>query len=191
MRYIKLQHELIHARYDEPSAKWHLRLRRPATNSSSTVGIHFEEIEDTADVLFTGLGSLSRWTWPDIAGLNEFKGTVLHTAQWDESVQDWDKKKVGVIGVVRKVFKSHRLLESFYCLLFETSPPDFVTHLSGLLCYSDSACSPTEGGTPLQLRTREDLAYCTVRDGQSDGTHRRSKERKLWDISLFYFVFDK
>ncbi|KIM76405.1 hypothetical protein PILCRDRAFT_648853 [Piloderma croceum F 1598] len=99
MRYIKLQHELIHARYDEPSAKWHLRLRRPAINSDSTAGIHFEEFEDTADILFTGLGSLSQWTWPDIAGLNEFKGTVLHTAQWDESVQDWGTKKVGVIGV--------------------------------------------------------------------------------------------
>ena len=116
MQYIKLQHELIHARYDEPSAKWHLRIRRPATNSDSTAGIHFEEFEDTADVLFTGLGSLSQWTWPDIAGLNEFKGPVLHTAQWDESVQDWGKKKVGVIGVVRKVPMLHKLLESSFLL---------------------------------------------------------------------------
>jgi cation diffusion facilitator CzcD-associated flavoprotein CzcO len=118
MRYIKLQHELIHARYDEPSAKWHLRLRRPATNLDSTAGIHFEEFEDTADVLFTGLGSLSRWSWPDIAGLNEFKGTVLHTAQWDDSVQDWDKKKVGVIGVVREVPMPNKLLESSFYFLF-------------------------------------------------------------------------
>jgi cation diffusion facilitator CzcD-associated flavoprotein CzcO len=103
MQYIKLQHELIHARYDEPSAKWHLRLRRPAANLDSTTGVHFEEIEDTADVLFTGLGGLSRWTWPDIPGLNEFKGTVLHSAKWDESVEDWTKQKVGVIGVVREL----------------------------------------------------------------------------------------
>jgi cation diffusion facilitator CzcD-associated flavoprotein CzcO len=100
MRYIKLQHELIHARYDESSAKWHLRFRRPATNSDLAARIHHEEIEDTADVLFTDFGGLSRWTWPDISGLNEFKGKVLHSAQWDESIGNWNNKKVGVIGVV-------------------------------------------------------------------------------------------
>jgi cation diffusion facilitator CzcD-associated flavoprotein CzcO len=106
MRYIKLQHELIYARYDDHTAKWHLRLRRPTTsyNSDPLNNIHYEEINDTADVLFTGLGGLSRWTWPDISGLNEFKGTVLHTAQWDESVMNWSDKKVGVIGVVRRTY---------------------------------------------------------------------------------------
>jgi hypothetical protein len=42
--------------------------------------------------------------------LNEFKGTVLHSAQWDESLEDWSKKNVGVIGVVRKLLTSSFLI---------------------------------------------------------------------------------
>ena len=68
-----------------------------------------EEFDDEADVLFLGTGALSRWKWPDIAGLDTFKGTVLHSAQfagsedkeWQEFAQDWADKRVGVVGNVR------------------------------------------------------------------------------------------
>ncbi|CAL1693778.1 unnamed protein product [Somion occarium] len=102
MPYIKLEHELIQARFDEPSGKWHLRIRHP----TGAYG-EYEEIEDTADLLFCGTGSLSRWTWPDIEGLHTFKGRLFHSAQWDqqdgdswqESVKGWRDKTVAVIGV--------------------------------------------------------------------------------------------
>ena len=109
MPYIRLQHELVHARYDEPSGKWHLKVRRPR-EQGATLGNkqQYEEMEDTADVLFTGIGSLSRWSWPDIEGIHTFKGRLVHSADWDiegstwqEGVKDWSNKTVGVIGVVR------------------------------------------------------------------------------------------
>lgn len=115
MRYIKLQHRLVHARYDAPTGKWHLRIRRPRTTSQNEHGklqeeVEFEEFEDTADVLFTALGGLNRWKWPDIEGLDAFEGKVVHSAMWDagedpdkgweEGVKDWGDKRVGVIGVV-------------------------------------------------------------------------------------------
>lgn len=112
MRYIKLQHRLVHARYDAPTGKWHLRIRRPRTSQNDQV--EFEEFEDTADVLFTALGGLNRWNWPDIEGLDTFKGKVVHSAMWDagedpnkgweEGVKDWGDKRVGVIGVVSTKF---------------------------------------------------------------------------------------
>jgi cation diffusion facilitator CzcD-associated flavoprotein CzcO len=58
------------------------------------------------------MGGLSRWSWPDIEGLENFKGKVVHSAQWEtgdagtsgpewaESIKDWGDKRVGVIGVV-------------------------------------------------------------------------------------------
>jgi cation diffusion facilitator CzcD-associated flavoprotein CzcO len=61
----------------------------------------YEEIEDPVDVLLTSLGGLSRWTWPDIPGFNEFKGPISHSPRWDESLTDWGEKKIGVVGVVR------------------------------------------------------------------------------------------
>ncbi|TFK56356.1 FAD/NAD-binding domain-containing protein [Heliocybe sulcata] len=103
-KYIKLEHELMGAYWEDAEGKWRLRIRRPLPNSTPE-NKQYEEFEDKADVLFTGLGLLARWNWPDIEGLKEFKGKVLHSAQWDvtdghweDGVKDWGDKKVGVIG---------------------------------------------------------------------------------------------
>lgn len=102
-RYIKLQHELIHARYDEPTGIWHLRIRRTDPETGA-----LEEFDDTANVLMCGIGTLSRWKWPDIEGLKEFKGELMHSANfergektWQEVAEAWKDKRVGVIGLVR------------------------------------------------------------------------------------------
>lgn len=104
MQYIKLQHELIHAQYDEPTGKWHLRLRRPMAGSPPD-DPKYEVIEDTADLVLAGVGALSRWVWPDIEGLNNFKGIIRHSAKWDaedwqSEAKNWGTKKAGVIGIV-------------------------------------------------------------------------------------------
>lgn len=103
MRYIKLQHEVVHAQYDPTTAQWHVRIRRP----NPETGV-LEEIEDTAQVLVTAIGSLSRWKWPDIEGLHDFKGELHHSAgfdpypkTWQEIAEPWANKRVGVIGVVK------------------------------------------------------------------------------------------
>lgn len=113
--YIKLQHEMVGAKWDEASGKWRVDIRRPKAGDGAS---ETEVFEDTADFLFTGLGSLSRWNWPDIEGLKAFKGLVIHSAQWEvtgkgetataspkirqnweEDVKDWGDKRVAVIGV--------------------------------------------------------------------------------------------
>lgn len=114
MRYIKLRHELIHARYNEAEGKWHLKIRRPVpgTESGSEAEIKYEIIDDTADFVHAGIGTLSRWSWPKIDGLRDFRGTLVHSAsweflnesgqglkEWEESVKDWGDKRVGIIGV--------------------------------------------------------------------------------------------
>lgn len=106
MKYIRLRHELSHAAWDENAGRWRLRIRR----------VGMEEIEDTADVLFLGVGLLNRPRWPDIPGLREFRGRLLHTALWDVGTLDvdgsldddgvphtWHDKVVGVIGNVKLV----------------------------------------------------------------------------------------
>lgn len=92
MRHIKLSHELLSARYNEGTGKWALRIRGPSG----------EEFDDTADFFFTGMGTHSRWKWPEIEGLDTFQGTLIHSAQFEvEEGFEWKDKKVGVIGVVR------------------------------------------------------------------------------------------
>ncbi|KAK0199132.1 FAD/NAD-binding domain-containing protein [Armillaria mellea] len=108
--YIKLQHRMTKARYSEPDGKWIVTIQRPVESSSGETATQFEEFEDTCDVLLTGLGVLSRWNWPDIPGLKEFQGKVIHSARWEtgeggpdatweDTVKNWGDKRVGVIGV--------------------------------------------------------------------------------------------
>ncbi|KAF5345136.1 hypothetical protein D9758_009675 [Tetrapyrgos nigripes] len=122
MPYIKLQHKLIRAEYNEEQGKWLLTFRRPkiatlptgqhdaSANGGSEHG--YEEFVDTADVLYTGMGILSRWDWPKIEGLHEFQGRLVHsakwetgegdlspTAKWEDTIPTWKNKKIAVIGV--------------------------------------------------------------------------------------------
>ena len=107
MRYIKLQHELVHAQYNEEKGKWYLKIRRPVIGENGILE-SYEIFDDTADLVLAATGALTRWDWPKIDGLKSFKGTLIHSADWDtgngvddwkESVKGWEDKKVGVIGV--------------------------------------------------------------------------------------------
>jgi cation diffusion facilitator CzcD-associated flavoprotein CzcO len=40
---------------------------------------------------------ISSWKWPDIPGLETFKGHMAHSARWDESYS-FNDKAVAVIG---------------------------------------------------------------------------------------------
>ncbi|KAI0712848.1 hypothetical protein C8T65DRAFT_739260 [Cerioporus squamosus] len=100
-RYLKLQHEVVHAAYDQPTGRWHLRIRRLKAD-----GEGFEEIQDVADVLVNAIGVLARWKLPAIAGIHGFTGELYHTAQfapmkepWEVVAKRWRQKRVGVIGV--------------------------------------------------------------------------------------------
>jgi len=51
----------------------------------------------TARFLMTATGFLSQPKLPDIEGVHDFAGTVIHTAKWDDTV-DLEGKRVAVIG---------------------------------------------------------------------------------------------
>ncbi|KAJ3553810.1 hypothetical protein NM688_g3419 [Phlebia brevispora] len=103
-QFIRLRHELVHARYNEATARWHVRIKRLSASGPGNEGP--EEFEDEADFLFMGVGLLSRWSWPDIAGLKDYKGLLVHSANWkldgqswQDDVKDWGDKNVAVIGL--------------------------------------------------------------------------------------------
>lgn len=77
-KYVRLSHKIIEARFNEASSKWHVKVCKVDSG---------EVFEDTADVLYNCIGALNEWKWPDIQGLHDFKGDLLHSANWDES---WD-----------------------------------------------------------------------------------------------------
>ena len=50
-----------------------------------------------SNVVISAVGAFGTPKWPDIPGFDEFRGPVLHTAQWDESAE-LEGKRVAVIG---------------------------------------------------------------------------------------------
>jgi len=74
--------EVSSARWDENSRRWLV----------STAAGDFR-----ARVLVSAAGALADPTYPDIAGLDSFAGTVMHSARWDAS-HDLSGEKVAVIG---------------------------------------------------------------------------------------------
>ena len=94
--YIHHGHELTSAKWNQSSGEWTIRIRRHAAEAQVE-----QEFEDTCDVLLLCVGSLSRWHWPDIPGLKEFGGTLVHSAEWNIDERILEGKDVGVIGNVR------------------------------------------------------------------------------------------
>ncbi|RDW65995.1 hypothetical protein BP6252_09630 [Coleophoma cylindrospora] len=87
-QYCKTEHEVCGARWDESRAKWDVQIK---DLRAGTI------VEDSCDILINAGGILNAWRWPAIPGLKDYTGTLLHTANWDESVE-LTGKHVGLIG---------------------------------------------------------------------------------------------
>ncbi|OAG37868.1 hypothetical protein AYO21_07974 [Fonsecaea monophora] len=86
-KYIKLNHEVIGAEWNEEEGLWHVSVR----------DANGQVFEDTCNVLLNGTGILNKWKWPDIQGLDSFQGTLMHSAHYTEDF-DLTNKRVAVIG---------------------------------------------------------------------------------------------
>ena len=67
-RFIRYRHTLTRADWDEATGQWSLGF-----DLTDEAGRKIGETTKTADVVIQGLGGLSRWDWPKIAGLDSFK----------------------------------------------------------------------------------------------------------------------
>ncbi|OQV04249.1 hypothetical protein CLAIMM_09160 [Cladophialophora immunda] len=86
-KYVKLEHRLDTATWDEGEGIWRLQIQSPD-------GSFFN---DYCHVFINASGALNDWKYPDIPGLRNFKGSLMHSAAFDETV-DLSGKKVVVIG---------------------------------------------------------------------------------------------
>ncbi|KAK5689222.1 hypothetical protein LTR17_026424 [Elasticomyces elasticus] len=87
-KYVKTRHQVTASTWDEGDSRWHVTIKDLQTGN---------DVHDTCDILINASGILNNWRWPAIPGLHDYKGTLLHTANWDSSV-DLAGKHVGLIG---------------------------------------------------------------------------------------------
>lgn len=87
-KYVKLRHRIVSLSWDDGTAQWTVRVKDIETG---------REVDDHADIIIDGGGVLNKWKWPDIPGLQDFKGTLLHSAQYDQNT-DLTGKRVALVG---------------------------------------------------------------------------------------------
>jgi len=75
---------IVEATYDESRSRWRVRTDR-------------DEVFDT-QFLVACTGGLSAPALPDIPGIDDFQGELVHTARWPKEGIDVSDKRVGVIG---------------------------------------------------------------------------------------------
>ncbi|GEM07200.1 flavin-binding monooxygenase [Rhodotorula toruloides] len=92
-RFLRFGHKLTAANWNEKTSQWHLSFDI-VDEKDSKVG----EKEAVVDAVIQGMGGLSRWDWPNIPGIKEFKGRLLHSAAYETKAEDEKDKTVAVIG---------------------------------------------------------------------------------------------
>ncbi len=85
--HVRFGTEVLRAEWDEAGRIWRVHVR----------GADGSEEVLEANAVISAVGMLNRPQLPDIPGLEEFGGTVFHSARWDHDV-DFEGKRVCVIG---------------------------------------------------------------------------------------------
>src|ERR1700733_4797849 len=91
---VRFDTEVIESVYDEKRAMWTTRLKRKDG--------HEETIE--ANAIISAVGQLNRPKFPDVKGIETFKGASFHSSNWNHSL-DLKGKRVAVVGTGASAFQ--------------------------------------------------------------------------------------
>lgn len=86
--FIKTSHVVTNAQWQTASGEWAISIHDTQNNRNFT---------DQCHILVNAGGYLNKWAWPKVTGRSTFKGTLLHTAAWDHSVQ-LEGKRIALLG---------------------------------------------------------------------------------------------
>jgi cation diffusion facilitator CzcD-associated flavoprotein CzcO len=118
-RFIRFEHELTRAAFDEERGRWELEARGPSGEAHRL----------TAAVLVSGCGALADPVIPALPGLESFSGTVFHSARWNHD-QPLDGRKVAVIGTGASAIQFVPEIQPRVdrLTLFQRTPPWVLPH---------------------------------------------------------------
>jgi cation diffusion facilitator CzcD-associated flavoprotein CzcO len=130
--YIKLNHEVLKAVWNEEKGTWLIEIAFTAPGCGRVI------LTDEAEFLVGNIGVLNTWKWPDIPGRTEFKGRMTHSAEYDTSI-DLSGKRVAVIGsgassiqIIPAIVEDTKQLVSFY------RTPQWISHGLAVEGFTDS-----------------------------------------------------
>ena len=85
---MKTRHQVVGAQWNKQKGGYDVKIKDLETGRIT---------EDHCDILINASGILNHWQWPAIPGLDKYKGTLLHTANWNDGI-DLAGRNVGLIG---------------------------------------------------------------------------------------------
>lgn len=93
-KYMTFNTEVVRSEWQDKTAKWKVSLRQKSPSGET------KEWDEECDLLFYATGILNNYKWPQIKGLDKFKGKVVHTALWpdDYREKEWENDRVAIIG---------------------------------------------------------------------------------------------
>jgi cation diffusion facilitator CzcD-associated flavoprotein CzcO len=92
-KYIRFNTSVEAATWDDRKLRWKVDIKVTGGKSAEfSPGYSIE-----CDFLISAVGHLNQPRYPDIEGLKEFKGKIIHSARWDWSY-DMSGAKIGIIG---------------------------------------------------------------------------------------------
>ena len=147
--HIRFRTEVVDARFDEVGAHWEVTVRDRDGR---------EHLERTP-VLVSAVGQLNRPQWPAISGLDDFAGSVMHSAEWRHDVAI-KGRSVAVLGTGASAMQIVPAIadEVAHLTVFQRSPqwarPTRTTStMSPRTCSSADrpACRTTPRGTAFRL----------------------------------------
>jgi cation diffusion facilitator CzcD-associated flavoprotein CzcO len=92
-RYIRFNSAVQSAEWNDADKKWHTKVEVQASKEAE----FGQTYTITSDFLVSAVGQLNVPQMPDIPGLSDFKGKLMHSARWDWSY-DIQGKSVAIIG---------------------------------------------------------------------------------------------
>ncbi|OQO13729.1 hypothetical protein B0A48_01959 [Cryoendolithus antarcticus] len=93
-KHVRFNTSVENATWDDAAKKWRVKVK---TAEGSKDAEFNPEYEIVTDFLVSAVGQLNQPKWPEIEGIKEFKGRVMHSARWDWSY-DLKDKKIAVLG---------------------------------------------------------------------------------------------
>ncbi|KAK4985050.1 hypothetical protein LTR66_000197 [Elasticomyces elasticus] len=93
-KYIRFNTSVEEAVWDDQEHKWKTKVKLSPGSKDSE---YIPEYTISSDFLVSAVGQLNSPKYPDIPGLEDFKGKKMHSARWDWSY-DLTGKRIGIIG---------------------------------------------------------------------------------------------
>lgn len=93
-KYMRFNHEVVGCYWQQETGEWLVKIKETKADGSTRL------FDDRCHFLLHGTGILNNYKWPNIEGMDKFKGRIVHTARWPKEYQaeQWKNDRVAVIG---------------------------------------------------------------------------------------------